>query len=403
VPVELLRRATDNTLTPGEVETLTHLGFLVADLRAEQEEMRRYIDDMNRVRRSASLTVVLNLSCNLDCVYCFEGGMKGARFMAPETAERVIGLVEDDYLGRGKDVKLAFYGGEPLLSPDLIRSISQRLRDGAEQRGLSYSFMLVTNGTLLTPAIVDELIPLGLTGAKVTLDGPRENHDRFRPLVGGGGSFDLIVDNIRGVCDRIKVQLGGNYSRDNYHLFPQLLDELLGQGVTPDRLALVKFDPIARTAGEFVPPEFTEGCCSTSEPWLAEAAVFLREEILRRGFATPKTLPGFCTVELDGDLTITWDGRLYKCPAFMGFPELAVGTLETGRSDGRESHALGYWQNDRCLGCAYLPLCFGGCRLLRLVERGKIDGVDCISEYLDATLESFVRQDLMFLRGNGGT
>ncbi|RNC67915.1 MAG: putative geopeptide radical SAM maturase [Desulfuromonadales bacterium] len=394
---ELLQRAAAGMLTSGEEETLAHLGFWVTDPTAEQEEMRAFVDELNRQRTSASLTVILNLACNMDCVYCFEGEMKGSRFMAPETADRVVEMIERDYLAHGKDVELTFYGGEPLLSTNIIRSISRDLLSAAERRGCTYSFMLVTNGTLLTPAIVDELIPFGLVGAKVTLDGPRENHDRFRPLVGGGGSFDLIVENLRGVCDRINIQVGGNYSRDNYHLFPQLLDTLIARGLTPDRLARVKFDPITQTAGEFTPPEFTEGCCSPAEPWVVEASTFLREEILRRGFASRRTLPIFCMIELEGDFVITWDGKLYKCPVFIGFPDLAVGSVETGLNDYTESHAIGHWKNERCMACAYLPLCFGGCRFLRVAACGRVDGVECFESYLDMTIERFVMQDLKYL------
>ena len=44
------------------------------------------------------------------------------------------------------------------------------------------------------------MLPLGLTGVKVTLDGDRETHDRMRPLRGGQGTFDRIIENIRRVA-----------------------------------------------------------------------------------------------------------------------------------------------------------------------------------------------------------
>ena len=112
-----------------------------------------------------------------------------------------------------EEIRITFYGGEPLLSTERIVSISQKIRSFWENKGLKYSFSLVTNGTLLTPAIIDRLLQLGLKSAKVTVDGPKEVHDAFRPFKSGAGSFDVIVRNISDVCDRIRIQIGGNYTQ----------------------------------------------------------------------------------------------------------------------------------------------------------------------------------------------
>ena len=99
-----------------------------------------------------------------------------------------------------------------------------------------------------------------------------------------------------------------------------------------------------------------------------------------------------CMVEFANDLVVNYDGTLYKCPAFMGWPELAVGTLADGIGDYRDSHNLNLWRNDDCLDCAYLPLCFGGCRLIPLLKNGIIDEVDCRKAFYDAALEQMVLQ-----------
>jgi uncharacterized protein len=101
-------------------------------------------------------------------------------------------------------------------------------------------------------------------------------------------------------------------------------------------------------------------------------------------------------VELENDLIVNYEGSLYKCPAFMAYDHLRIGSLAEGINDYRESHNLDVWKNDDCLECAYLPLCFGGCRQLTLLRNGAIDGVDCRKEYYDATLERIIRQDLKY-------
>lgn len=403
VPEATLRAIEEGTLSPSEQETLSRLGFLVDDQRREIEEMREFFDQANLRSRRFGAMVVMNLDCNLNCTYCFEGGLKGKRYMTRETADLLCAFAEREHLAKGKPVTLDFYGGEPLLSFDLIKYISGRLKEAADAQGVAYTFNLVTNGTLLTRERAEDLAALGLQQAKVTVDGPRENHDRFRPFASGGGSFDAIIRNVKACCDLVRIQFSGNYTRENYREFPRLLDQLLAEGVTPDRLALVMFAPITGTMAEYGLPEFREGCDTTAEPWLIEASLFLREEILKRGFHTPKVLPSTCMVELQSELVVNWDGTLYKCPAFIGKKELAVGDLRTGIGEYRESHGLDAWKNDDCLECAYLPLCFGGCRFLKLLRNGNLDGVECRKEYLDAALEEFLQQDIRFRLKKGGS
>jgi uncharacterized protein len=396
VPDSLLASISDGSLSQSNMETLVRLGFLVPDTEAEKSEMREALSEANRLSTKFSAQVVLNLDCNLACTYCYQGGMKGRNYMSPETAGLLADLAETGYIARGKGVELSFYGGEPLMSLDLIVSLSERLQKATASKGTVYSFTMVTNGTLLTAATVERLIPLGLTGAKVTLDGPRENHDRFRPFVSGKGSFDLIVANLKEICDRINIQVGGNYTIKNYRQFPRLLDCLMEEGITPERLSLVKFDPVIKSGGEFPLPEFNEGCASTDEPWLVEASLFLREEILKRGFHTPRVGPSPCMIESCNDLVVNWDGSLFKCPAMLGWKEMAIGDLEGGIFDYTVSHNMDVWKKDECLNCAYLPLCFGGCRYLKLLRDGRIDDVDCRRAYLDETLEELVRLDLKY-------
>ena len=70
---------------------------------------------------------------------------------------------------------------------------------------------VITNGLLLTEEVVDRLIPCGLNGIKVTLDGDHDTHNRMRPLRGGQGTFDRIIENVKRVADRCNISIGGNF------------------------------------------------------------------------------------------------------------------------------------------------------------------------------------------------
>lgn len=389
----VLADAWGNHLSEQEQELLAKIGVLVPDWHAEQEQLRTFFEDLNRRSNRFTALVTMNLDCNLACGYCYEDHFRGKRYMTQETADLLIHHVSMQ-IDKGFSIMLDFYGGEALLSLPMMKNIASRIRHKAAETGTEASFNLVSNATLLTREVASELKSLGFASIRFTIDGPPEIHNQQRPFVNGKGSFDRIIENLDHTSDILSVQLGGNYTKDNYREFPRLLDLLLERGITPDRLGYVMFSPVTPKAGEAGLSDFAVGCASPNEPWLIEASLFLRQEVLRRGFNAPKPKLAACMVEFENDLVINYDGSLYKCPAFMGWDDMKIGHLADGISDYCASHNMDAWKNDECLSCPYLPLCFGGCRFLRRLRTGKIDGVDCRREYLDAALEQILLQDL---------
>lgn len=397
VPTEMVEDIQKGVIAGEEKETLAELGLLVESAEAEKREMLDFIKDLDGMNRKFNAIVVLDLECNLACRYCFEGTRKGKHYLSSETAGAFIAFVKQRDLSNKDEIRLVFYGGEPLLNVNEIVHISKEIKPLAEMKGLNYDFSLITNGTLLTRQTVELLLPLGLKGASVTLDGPREVHDASRPFRSGKGSFDAIVKNIKNVGGLISVQIGGNYTRENYREFPRLLDYLLGNGLGPDRISFVKFDPVANESSEFAPPDFHDGCMSLNEPWLIEASISLREEILKRGYRTQKIMPAACMMQYADNFVLNYDGTLCKCPGLIGRKDFIIGDVKNGITDYRKTHNLDNWKkSEECLACSYLPLCFGGCGYMKLLRDGKMSGVDCKREYFDAALGAMLDQDLRY-------
>ncbi|MBK5273467.1 MAG: geopeptide radical SAM maturase [Desulfuromonadales bacterium] len=380
-------------LTEPEQATLARLGVLVPDQEVEREEMRATFETINNSSRSLAVTAILTLECNLACPYCFEDPVRGHFTMSSATADLLVERLTERMAG-GLDITVDFYGGEALMALALLKGIASRLGDAARTHGVAFAFNIFSNGVLLTPKTVRELLPLGLAAVRLTIDGPPDIHDVQRPFVSGRGSFDAITTNVRAVHRLVPLDIGGNYTRDNYHRFPELLDLLLAEGIEPGALKAVGFAPVMPKSDGSVSGDFGSACCSVNEPWMIESALFLRAETLRRGFPVGKLQAGACMIEFDNDWVVAYDGSLYKCPVFMGQEEMRIGSLAEGIQDYRVSHNLDVWKTDECLECAYLPLCFGGCRFFRRLKTGAIDGVDCRRGYLDAALEQLVRQDL---------
>ena len=385
--------STGDDLADKERDALLRLGVLVPDCAAEREELLETFTRANSKNRPFTALVTLTLECNLACVYCFEDPFRGRFIMSDATADRLIQRMSER-MEEGLNVTIDFYGGEPLLALPVLKRIAAALSAAALDRSVRFSFSIISNGTLLSRRTIQELVPLGLDGIMVTLDGPLDVHDRQRPFVSGKGSFDTILANIKETWDLTPLDLVGKFTCENYHRFPELLDYLIAEGVTPEMLKVVVFSPVFPKADGSVSSDFSSSCAASDEPWLIEAGLFLRGEILKRGFKTPKPQMAGCMVEFANDMVVGYDGSIYKCPAFMGQEKLRVGSLADGVGDYRESHNLDVWKTEACLECAYLPLCFGGCRFFRKLKSGAIDGVDCRRVMLDASLETIVRQDL---------
>ena len=89
--------------------------------------------------------LVLTSQCNLRCSYCFENAKKPGR-MEWRTLRAALDLAFEH--GQRK-ISVAFTGGEPLLEFDLIKKAVAYTRNSCPG-SKRLSFVLVTNGTLLT-------------------------------------------------------------------------------------------------------------------------------------------------------------------------------------------------------------------------------------------------------------
>lgn len=384
-------------LSPADEAMLSKLGIIVPDRESEKRAMLGMLNELNAKNSGLNITVVLNLDCNFNCIYCYESDMKGKLYMTDETTDLLIDFIKGKFTHDKKSLNIDFYGGEPLLSTGLIKSISSEMKSFTKSRGASYTFTLVTNGSLFKRQIAEEMALIGLQGVKITIDGPAEIHNICRPFKSGAGSFDTIIRNIKETCDIVKIGIGSNFLRENYERFPLLMDYLEKERLTPDRISVVKFDPVMkRPEGDTSPTDYIDGCMSINEPWLIRAGALLREEVLRRGYNTPKLMPMPCQVEITDSYVVDFDGVIYKCPAFIGKKGFEIGNLRDGVMDYSDSHKLGIWKNEDCVECEYLPLCFGGCRYMAYIRDGGIDNTDCKKPYLDATLETFIKQDIKY-------
>ncbi len=88
---------------------------------------------------------------------------------------------------------VTFYGGEPLVRFDLVKQLIEYAR---ARYGPLLSFSLSTNGLLLDEATGDFLAGHWVSLA-LSLDGPKQVHDRNRVDTFDNGTFDRVFANVR--------------------------------------------------------------------------------------------------------------------------------------------------------------------------------------------------------------
>ncbi len=150
------------------------------------------------------LVLTLTERCNLRCRYCLHGADldwvrdHGVKSMSFETASRAVGY----FLDRSDPDKapvISFYGGEALLEIDLIEKIVDVAR--AHDRGREVTFAIYTNGVLLDDRATD-LIAREKMHLQVSLDGPREIHDKNRIGADGSATFDQVTEGVDRLLSR---------------------------------------------------------------------------------------------------------------------------------------------------------------------------------------------------------
>lgn len=118
--------------------------------------------------------------CNVACRHCYLQDSS----LTPQQ-ELTLSEIEDllDNLAHMQTLFLSLTGGEPLLRPDFADILR-----AATARG--FAVLLLTNGTLLTPTLADEIAAANPFQVHLSLLGLGDVHDR---MTGRPGSFDLTV------------------------------------------------------------------------------------------------------------------------------------------------------------------------------------------------------------------
>ena len=240
----------------------------------------------------------------------------------------------------------------------------------------------MTNGVDLLPANLMRLDELGFS-LTVSMDGPRECHDRSRPFPDGRGSHGTIARNLEAagrmsIGRRITVR--GTFTRESAAFFPNvryLARRRFSNNIAYEPVFLPTSDPLAlrwrdllkvKAAYRDLARLYVE-MWRRGKPfclWDFDAAIV---QLVRARPRRSRCGAGTAT------LAVTAEGDLYACHLSTGMEEARLGNLDGG-VDGKRG---GPWF-DRilrgrtgCARCWLRALCGGGCNTHAILCNRSLD------------------------------
>jgi radical SAM protein with 4Fe4S-binding SPASM domain len=287
------------------------------------------------------------LRCNLKCTYCSiaEGEVRDSQGDVNYSLAALDAFI-DTHL-KGYDVYVTFYGGEPTLNRDFMRTIVERYPH--------YRFQLQTNGTLLDD--LPDSVLNRLSNVLVSIDGGEQVTDGYR----GRGIYRQVIKNLTKTRDRIGGSVTARMTWSTGDITFEELDALA------DIFDYVYFQFVA---GEDYAPPAVANRKRVLEKLIGrffESTDKLYPIIPIMGIVRNKVMPmraqELCTGETQCRvsthiLNVMPDGRIYPCPDMMHVPAMQNGDI---KANWLRRSPLQLHPNMPCPNCDAYAWCRGNC------------------------------------------
>ncbi len=316
----------------------------------------------------------LNLAhdCNMRCGYCFaaSGTFRGERDLMPlEVAQQAI-----DFLlwnsGALNRLEVDFFGGEPLLNFEVLKSAVEYGREKAHSVGKEIRFTLTTNCLLLDRETNDFLDRESMR-VVLSIDGRAADHNRLRKLKNGSGSHEVVLRRIRDFLAGRRNEnyyLRGTYTAWTLNFLENAL-YLHDLGYCE-----ISMEPVVALPGEpyalreehlpYLLRQYEDLVCAIDRREEEGRPLrFFHFEVDTAGLSClSKRLSG-CGAGNEY-MAVTPSGQLYPCHQFVGREGFLLGTVQAGVMQPEiqeEFRHLSFLENEDCPSCWARYLCSGGC------------------------------------------
>lgn len=341
-----------------EIETLYSEGICV-DAALDEIGLLRYAYDFAKNNNKyMEFVIAPTLDCNFACPYCFE--TKRHHAMDDDVRDLIIDFYREQVSTTPyKKVKLAWYGGEPLLQFNRIKEMTTAINKINQDYNIICDVVMTTNGYLLTQEYVEELERLNFKYIQITIDGPKAIHDSRRKLLSGEGTFDKIINNIKLFKgSSVSVSIRVNIDKDNSFYYNKIEEMINSFGMDNIKIypALVEFT--------YNQDSCRECKCMTAFEF-GKFAMNEAKNYYLNGGLNFNNITVNCGAEHLHSFVIDDFGDVYKCWNSVGYESEKLFSLKN-RDDINPIVASKYlgrdpFSEEECKDCPYMPICGGGC------------------------------------------
>lgn len=354
---------------------------IIHDMKKGQFIVSKNVDELKIIKyehfknkfesKKITLTLAPTLNCNFSCIYCYQ--TPDSNIMDEYVQNQIVAIVKK-YAEEGKDVQVVWFGGEPLLTINILQKLSKEFIKICKKFQVNYSASIITNGYLLTDDIVNILIDCKVSSIQVTLDGIPEIHNKRRILKAKtkSNTFDVILKNIAILLNiEMNINIRINIDKTNMNNAIHLIQFLEEKGFNQFKnltLALGK----VRIYGEAC-NSIKDICCGIKEfselDYDFHITAIEKGFNINNGFDYPKRRTNLCCADSALSYVIDPKGFLYKCWSDIGNTNKAIGNiLDVDKDNLLEEKSLtadyilhSPFDYNRCINCWLLPICMGGC------------------------------------------
>lgn len=326
------------------------------------------------------LTLMLTHACNLRCTYCY-GGEKFNRSMPPAMGRKAIDRASASLNNAGR-LELRFFGGEPLLEPDLIEELAEYARQQTAAQKTELGMLITTNATV-TDEKAWQILTRPDIDIALSVDGSPDAHDKHRCLADGSGTSDLVFQTLRRLLEmRERIRVVCVVSPDTVQQLAESVRFLRDFGVREINLAL----DLSATWDDHAAASLEEAVKQCAQLWLEGLPDYHLSWYDDKAARLADPNDAFCRCGFGkGDIAVSPAGNLYPCERLIGTDEPSNPTRLPGHVLEGDDFLFGPVCEVRtaatCRSCAIDSICStmcGCCNYARTGDVGIPDKLLCM-------------------------
>lgn len=374
--LSLLKNPNDSELIANNkslMEAMVKAGFLIDSDTDELKLLEAMFLKDKFSRETLEIIILPTLDCNFHCFYCFEN--KYHIYMTSEVVEKTIQFIKN-HLPDYHRLHITWFGGEPMLAANLIWEISDNVLKIVESMHRQYDSSIITNGYLIKKEHLPLFKKYKINAFQITLDGPKDIHNKRRVERMGSDSFTQIYENIKLLSeDGFRIACRVNLDKTDLADIPLLLHQI-GKD---------KLDNVVVSFGRVVALNRTynklDEMCLTENEFAAVVRHFTRLmdemglKVIDKYPYYPYPMRRGCGASSANTFVIHPDGGIYRC---LDNFDKKIGSVQDGINiNEKEKNNEASWltwspfTDPECVKCIALPICMGGCPYLGMLENKK--------------------------------